>query len=314
MKYKSIFLLLLSSLFLFGCATGQNRESVKKLQSFVKTGNFNKALALAKGEKFYSEKRSKLLKLLEVGTVHYLNQSYFQALQSFDKAQNLSDKLFTVSIKGKLASAVMNSNMDNYYGEKYERATIRFYQALCHFMLYQKGSYEAFTRVEEKKNKEGKILIRKIEVKKVILSAKRKRTHLMGARASILNWDTLLESYRAVSAGEPTYKDDILAKVFGAFIHEQMGTRGDKQIAKKLYEKAKEILVKNFGIYPAFNKKYKIFKKDYKKFPQIGFVKVKKKYIDPTPFYKRFTKFIDYFFSRLHTINIVISIFIFIFI
>lgn len=291
-KISSFLAILWMAFLLTSCATSQNRRQHAQLQKFVKMGQYDQALILAKSKKFYEDEDSKLLKLLETATIHYLQSNYFQALKTFDKAGELSDKLFTQSIKGKLKAALVNSNLDKYYGEKYERSLIRFYQALSHFMLYQTGKYEAYTR-EIPYDKDGKKLIKLEPIEEKKLSYKERRMHLMGARASILSWDSLLESYRSVTGGEPTYKDDLVAKVFGAFIHEQMNSNSDRMIALNLYKKAKEILTKNYGIYSSFNGKNEKFIKNFGKFSSLGIKKVKKDFFLETAQYKNLVTFLD---------------------
>lgn len=271
-----------------GCSTNKNREVHKQVRDLAKTGQIDDALKIVKSKNFYPSQDDKLVKLLEEGSLHYLKKNYYQALQIFDQAQELSDLLFTQSIKGKVASVVINDNMDKYYGEKYERSLIRFYQALSNYMLYQIGKYEAHSVLEEI---DGKMV--KKDFPERALEINEKRTHLAAARANILNWDSLLENYRSLSGGKPTYKDDLVAKIFGAFIHEQMGSRSDLQIAVKLYQAAQDILFKNYGFYETFNNKSSHFKKDFNKFAQMGMDKVKQEYFEETQNYKLLQNFLD---------------------
>ncbi len=291
--YSTLLLLLLVS-----CATTKNREQQRQLLSYVKQGQYDQALQLTQQKNFFSDEQSRLLKLMDIGAVLYLKGDYYQALKKFDQADDLSQKLFTKSIKGKIKAALVNSNVDKYYGERYERSGVKFYQALCHYMLYQQGEYEAHQRIIPYE-KNGKRLEKIEEVAAKKLSFKERRFHLLAARAAILSWDALLESYRAVLGGEATYKDDLVAKVFGAFIHEQIGTSGDLQIARKLYEKAKEILFKNYGIYASFNSKHSIFKDKFKRFAQLGVMKVKQKYFSPTDYYKSLVTFLEQRIKKL---------------
>lgn len=281
-----------------GCATTQNREQHQKLRHLVASGMYSEAQALVKSDKFYSDDDSKLVKLLEEGTVLYLEGKYYQALKVFDKGDDLSQKLFTKSIKGKIKAAIVNSNVDKYYGEKYERSSIKFYQALCHYMLYQVGIYESYTReIPYVENGKDKIKSEVVPLKK--LTRKERRRHLQGARASILGWDSILDSYRSVSGGVATYKDDLLAKIFGAFIHEQMGSRNDKNIAINLYKKAREILFKNYGIYKTFNKKNESFKENFSKFANMGRKAVETKFFNPTHYFTQLDNFLAQRIKRL---------------
>ena len=47
---------------LSSCATNKNRKEHLKLQKFVKTGQYDQALIVAKGKDFYADKDSLLLK------------------------------------------------------------------------------------------------------------------------------------------------------------------------------------------------------------------------------------------------------------
>lgn len=285
-KFFSLaYLLLLTS-----CAL--RNQDHKGLKEYALKSEYSKAIELARGKDYYPEERSKLLKYLELGTLHYYNGEFYQALQNFDLAQDLSDKLFTVSLSKKLSSTVVSDALDNYYGEKYERSLIRFYQALVHFKIYEVGFYEEY-KVKEKE-KDVKIVERKD------LSESEKKSHLFGARASILEWDTLLSKYSDEDFGKNVYKMDLALKIFGALIHEQIGTRSELQIARQLYLDAKEVLLKYYSLYPSYNKKYKDFSKDYSKFASMNLNQIEKKYIEQTEEAKKLLAFLD---SRLKDLS-----------
>lgn len=277
-------------IFVASCAsTRRNRDAQKELKRLTSQGKFTKAIELVKGDGFFPEKRSTLLKKLELANLYYLKGQYFQSLKTFDAAKDLSDKLYTKSLSKAVKAAITNANQDNYYGEKYERSMLRFYLALIHFNIYLHGKYEKYSIFEKLDN--GKLKEKKIPEK--VLSLKERRQHLFSARAMILEWDSLLSNYKELYEGESTYKTDLMAKVLGAFIHEQIGTRGDKNIAKQLYKDAKNILFKYYSLYPTFNSKYKSFSENYKKFPKMSKNKIKKKYIVETIYAKSLLEFIE---------------------
>ena len=141
MNYFLSFVLVFSFLLFGGCATTSNQVR-NELKQLVQKNQFDKALELVNSDQFYPEKRSRLLKLIETGTIHYLAGNFYQSVKTFSLARDLSEKLFTVSISKKALSMISNSNADNYYGDPYERSIIRFYLSLSHFMLYQSGVYE----------------------------------------------------------------------------------------------------------------------------------------------------------------------------
>ncbi len=281
--------------FLLGCATNQNRQATQDLKKSLTSGDVKKAIQLVENEKFYPEERSKLLRLLELATLKQINGDYYQSLKLFEKAQSLSDQLFTVSMSKKALAAITNNNMDNYYGEVYERSLIRFYIALNHYFLYQVGKYEKHIQKKESQKKEGKegTALRVYSINEKILTQAERQFHLSGARSVMLEWDNTLSNYHSQLAGESTYKYDLSSRLFGAFIHQQIGTRSDLNTAIKLYEEAKDILFKNYNIYQSYNGQYKKFIKDYEKLPQMGKKKIEAEYIQKTGFSKDLLAFLD---------------------
>ncbi|EQC46625.1 hypothetical protein [Bacteriovorax sp. Seq25_V] len=287
-KGKFLSLLLGLSFVFTGCSTA-NKQKHQELQKYVREGKFDKGLALVQSKDFYAEENSKLLKLLELGMMHYYNANYYQALKSFDAAKELSDKLFTVSISKKITAAVSNDNEDNYYGEKYERSLIRLYQVFSHLALNDAAKYEAYSVEEMGADKKPVVKL----VPEKSLSEKERRFHLVAARAVLLEWNSILDSYKATSGGKPTYKDDMMAKVFGAFVHERLGSSNDLQIAKGLYVEAKKILLKNFSIYKTYNLKNEDFIKEYSKLHLMNEKDVKAKFLKESDYYNTLNKYLD---------------------
>ncbi len=270
-----------------GCASG-NRKETAALRSFIKARDFQKAQDLVTGDKFINDENSLLLKYLEQGTVFNLNGNLYQSLKAFEKAKELSDKLFTVSLSKKVTSAITNDNYDNYYGEKYERSMIRFYLSLNHLLLYIKGEYEAY-KIKETIDK--KVVEKEVAAK--ILDDKEKRFHLMAARSILIEWNSLLDNYKSTTGGVVTYKDDLLAKVFGAFVHEQFFSRDDNRVALDLYKEAKNVLLKNFNILKTYNLKASKFKKDYANLYKLPLEKVEKDYVERTEYSKTLLSYLD---------------------
>lgn len=256
-------LIALFALSLASCGSAGRRQN-KMLHNLVQKGEYEKAENLVKGKDFFNEKESALLKLLELGMVQQLQGKYDEALKTFEAAQELSDKLFTVSISKKVKAAVTNSNFDNYYGEKYERSMIRYYLSLNHFLLAQKGEDD-----------------------------KQKRFHLQASKAVLLEWNSLLDSYKATSGGVVAYKDDLLAKTFGGFVHEHAGSRTDRRIALNLYKEAKKVLFKVFNTLETYNAKSDKFKEDLKKLSQMPLKKVEKDYVSRTQWADQLLNFLD---------------------
>lgn len=294
-KVNILLTIIFASFFLASCSSA-NKERHKELQKLVREGSFDKGLALVQSKDFYAEKESRLLKLLELGMMNYYTGNFYQALKSFDEAKDLSDKLFTVSISKKITAAVSNDNQDNYYGEKYERSLIRLYQVFAHLALSESPKYESYTFEEMGADKKSIVKV----VPEKILDDKDRRFHLIAARSVLLEWNSILDSYKAESGGKPTYKDDLMAKIFGAFVHERLGSSSDLQIAKNLYIEAKKILLKNFSIYSTYNLKNKDFIDQYSKLHLMNENDVRAKFLKESNYYKTLEKFLD---TRISTFS-----------
>ncbi|MDR3290226.1 MAG: hypothetical protein LBT02_03000 [Rickettsiales bacterium] len=251
--------ILILSFLLISCA-GKDRDTSSKLRVILEKGDYIEAEKFSADTKFYDEERNDLLRVMEKGTIYYLQKKHKEALENFYLAKEISDNLFTVSISKKIASTTISTSIDNYYGEKYERSLIRFYLSLIHYNLYKETN---------------------------------DRKHLTSARANVLEWDSLLNSYKAEDEGKSTYKSDITQKVWAAFIHKEVGTNNDKQIALQLYKDAKDVLFKNYNAYPTYNNKAKDFDDDFKKLSKLPIEKVKKDYVDNTIFAKNLIDFLD---------------------
>ncbi|MCY4644109.1 MAG: hypothetical protein OXB88_05770 [Bacteriovoracales bacterium] len=271
--YSLFWVFTISSLVgLSGCASTKH-ETLQTYRKHLKEKRWDKALELARGSTFYKGEESKLLKWLEKGMLHHLKGEYFESQKYFDRAKKRSDQLFTVALSKKLLKSVGNDSLDHFYGEIYERSMLRFYSALNHYLLYQRGvrHIPASGKTSASKKK---------------LSKRERRRHLEAARAHVVEWNAKIGEWRDERAGKTVFKDDLMAKVFGAFIHEQIGSRGEGQIAKLLYKGAQKTLFQNYNVYPSFNAHFKKFKKDFDKLPKFKKGRVEKNYLSSTKGYK----------------------------
>lgn len=268
---------------LSACSSTGYRVQQQKLLSSLKNNNISSAKDVVNGKDFYNEKRNEFLNNVEKGTVYYLDKSYFQALKYFEKAEAICNES-SIKIKNKL-KAGFNTNLDYYYCERYEKSMLYFYLSLVHYNIYYTGRYENF----ETKDKDGK----KVIESKKMLNNYEKLLHLEASRSVVMSWDSLLSSYKKEFGGKSVYKDDMIAKLWGGYIHEQFDNFENRQIALQLYKDAKNVLLKNYNIYPVFNKKNDLFEKNYNKFYNMDLTKIKKNYIENTEFASELLEFID---------------------
>ena len=292
---KSLLTLSVVFFLAIGCAS-RSQKMHEKIRFETKNGKIPEAIEIVKSKEFYPEKNSALLKLMEEALLHHLNGHYYQSLIQFDKARELSDELYTVSISKKIVSTLGNKNLDNYYGDTYERSMIRFYQALNHYHIYQNGEYESH-EVEQRDDNDKVINSKVVTAKK--LNLKEKQFHLTASRSTLLEWNSLLENYKVTTSGKPVYKDDLLAKIFGGYIHEQVGSTSDNNIALGLYKEAKMVLFKHYNVLGTYNNKSDQFVKNFSKFPEMEQADVLKNFVEKTEHYKKVEDFLDAQIARL---------------
>lgn len=275
-----LFIILLS--FFVSCGTAE-RQAQKKLRNLFQNGQYDAALKVL-SEESYKEEKSKLLAFFEKGMILHAKKMYYLSSLELEKAKELIRELYTTRIKQKIAKNLLTEKADIYYGEYYERSFVYFYLALNYLLIHQQG----FKQVEHFDGPEGS----PPTIKKEELSQREKRQELFKARSTLLSWDTLLKEFKSERSGDTVFKDDLLAKIFGGFIHELIGTRNDRQIALNLYKEAKKLIFQNYNVYPSFNKRAKKFKGDFSKLPKMPASVVKKEYVDPTPSQQKLNDFI----------------------
>lgn len=283
MKNKGICLILVTiSLFVSSCAS--KGKLIGEYQKLVTEKNYVGAQNLLNSKKLYEDKESELLNLVENGSLHLYQQNYYQALQYFDQARDLSDKLFTVSLSKKVTSTIVGDESDTYYGEKYERSLIRYYTILAHLNLYNTGFYEAFVEIKKDAQIENKH-------EKKELSIEQKNFHLQAARAVLIEWNSILEDYQRTYAGELTYKDDLLAKYLGVIIHSKIGSISEKQIALNLLKESEKTKFRFYNSYESFNSSYKKFNSNFDKFPSMKEEQIKNEFVLETTFGQKLSEY-----------------------
>jgi hypothetical protein len=277
----SLIKFILLSFLLSSCATPVLRKTSQKMRREILQGKFKKALKIVQTEPSYKEKKSQLLYNMEQGLLYHLMGHYKQSLVHLGKAKKIHQKLYTIALKNKLQTLVTNETFDLFYGEVFERSLLHFYLALNHISLYQKGH----------------IIIPVAEGKKSLiknLSEREKRTHLLSARAEVIAWDSFLDSQQISRRGKSVFKNDLLAKTFGAFIHETINTPSELQIALQLYKDAKILLFRNYNSYKTFNNSSKKFKLNFEKLPKWRKDKIKREFISQTPYSEELKTFLNF--------------------
>lgn len=252
MLFKTVLHVLMLSL-VFACASGHQSTS-KRIRELSLAGDYDGAIKHLTESPLAKEERSKLLYFTELGLLHHYRGSFSDSNAALTSAKELIDELYTTKASGKLKSIVSNDNADFYYGEKYEASLVYFYLALNYYSL-------ALVETDGAK----------------------KRDYLRKARSEVVAWDSFLREMKEERLGQALFKEDLLAKTFGAFIHETQNTNQDDQIALQLYKDASEVLFKNYNLYPTYNESYEEFRKNFSTFSKLSPKEVEGKYVLATP-------------------------------
>ncbi len=285
MMKKILGLFLLSTL-LLSCSSGQ-REKRQELRKLYSEKEFVKALKLLEGTAMGKDETLSLLVKMERANIKWTENNYYQANLGFNDAIDLSRKLYTEKFSQLATSGASNDNYKDFYGEKFERSMLYFYASLCSINLSQRGQRESYVlRTGEDRNVVENL------IPEYLLKADEVRLEKLSSRAQILAWDSFLSNIKNDNFGKNVYKNDLLAKVYGGFVHEAMSTNQDDQIALQLYKDAKEVLYKNFNIYRTFNAKAKDFASDYKKLAELNAIELKT-YVEPTQWSTSLNNFLD---------------------
>lgn len=247
-------LLIIAIASLIGCGT-VGVEERKQLRENVVKKDFKKAQEIISKGKIKKDDKSQILYFLEEGRIHFGLGDYGYAAEWFNKARKLIDDYYTKSISQKLASATLNDNLENYYGEIYEVSMLHYYLAKTYYQIYLVG------KISEEKivsTKDGKSKIKR-EIKE--LSNSQRKQYLFSARAEILAWDSFYKDVQR-SGRNTVFKSDLMVKLFGATIHEAIGSRNDLNTALILYQDAKKVLYTVSNIFKTYNSDYKKYTED----------------------------------------------------
>lgn len=240
MLLKTRYFFILSIIvFVCSCSKGNYRTNQNSLINSYANKNYQEVEKKVLNEDFLKGNENVLLKSLEVGNAYYNNGKYCSAIEAFNKSTSIIEEQQTKSI-GKAISSNLGAGDDVFYGETYEKSLVNFYKSLINYEIFARGFCEY-------ENKESKQLLTKT------LTNQERINYLMSAKANVLYWDSWMNG-RYIDDYDKLYYKDLLIKLWGAFIHEQIGDKENLQIAKQLYIDAKDIAVNRYAVYRAFNK------------------------------------------------------------
>ena len=261
MKSKLVSLLT-SAVILSSCASNHRKTSAQ-IRQMVMANQHAEAIALLKESSLATDKNSQLLYFIELGLLEHYRGNYPASIEALNSAKSISDELYTTRISGKLKTILSNDNADFFYGEKYEASLIYFYLSLNHYMQAE-----------------------------LELDPAKKKALLMQARSEVLGWDSFLTEIKNERLGKAFFKEDLLAKTFGAFIHEAQGSNQDDQIALQLYKDAGDVFFKNYNLFPTFNGSFKSFRENFSNLHKLPLKEVEGKYVLATEHNSAFQEFL----------------------
>ncbi len=245
---------LLLILVLFSCASGHRKEQ-GEISSLYKTKNYDEVLSVIEKGQLKKDKDSKLLLYLEKASAFYGKENYLKVIDELSKAKDLIDKYYTKSVIKSLAtSTILNSNFEKFRGSFYEKSLLHYLLVSSYFNIYKRKKIYVTNKAQKKSKDKNK---KTDEPKEILeeISEKTARDYLFKARAEVLAWDTFFEEIKSTYKTKTTYHNDLLVKLFGGLIHEEIGTRAELNISLILYQDAYKIFNTIYPNFNTFNKK-----------------------------------------------------------
>lgn len=136
MKLLWILLLLAA---LSACAT--HSERMDEVHQLVRGGDYAQAQVLT--EELLDADRDRLLRLMEVGVLSYLQGDFEASIQQLDEADRLADDLYTRSLSDLMTRLSTNASRTVYRGSLYERVYIHYYKTLAFLGLAETATSAA---------------------------------------------------------------------------------------------------------------------------------------------------------------------------
>lgn len=269
--------------FVSGCSSAEKKLRHEIREDFA-ASRFSEVDLKLHDPKVLSEAKNRLITLFDLGMVAHAQGQYERSNRYFYLAKQTAQELYTDSVTEQILTGLKNDTSATYPGTDYENGLVYYYIVLNHLMIAQQQSIPAWQMPELKVG--DHVVFGHEDHAATQLSHKEVQESLVRARAEVLAWDSFLQTVRARNKGQPYYKDDLLAKVLGSYVHRMIGSRDDLQTAKILLKDAEKLLVRSYSAYSAFNSKHEEYVSNYSKFEQMGEGAVVEKMINPTDQYK----------------------------
>jgi hypothetical protein len=167
----------------------------KSVNGFVAARNYDEAQArVEKAKESSYGRKNMVLYYLDLGAVQHDAEKFKESDQSFDRAEQRMEELYTKSVSKAAGTLILNDSTTDYAGERFERAMVNVYRALNY----------AFTGDRE------------------------------NALVEIRKLSRLLQEYADVYGAKSTaYKDDAFAQFLSSLLYEDDGRPDDARIARE---------------------------------------------------------------------------------
>lgn len=234
------------------CANKQASEQ-KAYRELLTQGRFEEAMKHLEASELAKNKDSSLLLLMEKGRVLQLQGKNLESIPLYDQALDLAKQLYTERISKKILKALFNDQQDIYYGLPYEISQLHILQIVNYLQCSQQAD-----------------------------SDKERVQYLQKAKSLVVALDSFLKTLKKELLGEDIFKDDLSAKIIGAYVHLQIDTAQDRQTALLLYREAWDLLFKNYNLYKTYNFKATEFRQNFDKLPTLEIAEIENSVVSRT--------------------------------
>ncbi len=246
---------------LISCAT-QGRKERSLLRENYKSESYEAALKALENPSIKEDKNSILLYFLEKGQIYFRMGEDELALASFEEAEKIFKEQFTISLSKKALTWLASDKSDLYYGRPFERSMNYLYLVLSSINLAQK-------------------------------SKENKKKYLPIARSYVLQWDSFFQELKRKTAGINTYKEELLLKLVGSFVHLNLENSKDEKIALLLLKDARKVLKQQYRRYQRYNRKFLLYQQHFHELHLLKEKEIEEKYVEETENYQKVVTFIE---------------------
>lgn len=240
--FRKSLLLAALAVFLVGCATyGTTLDDVLR---DVQQGNL--AASQDQLKKVLSPAGNDgLLYYLELGVIQHLEGNYNDSTRSFNRAEDIAEKLETVSITGKLTELITSPRNGPYRGENHEKVLINYYKALNYLGLAQNANNASERRdaLEGARVEARRMLIRLNDLESQKGSYKELKDNEDSTFGKLMNIYGTLKG-NPLDMDQLQYRDDAMAHYLTGVSFEMNGELDDARIS---YEKAAKAYEEGFA-------------------------------------------------------------------